>query len=62
MSLPAITFSTSDNIKHLNQGFRKTASWNRYRYEIRTELKDNNLHCIIDPTFKNFKRLFVLSF
>ena len=62
MSLPAITFSTSDNINHLNQGFRKTASLNRYRYEIRTELKDNNLHCIIDPTFRNFQRLFVLSF
>ena len=62
MSLPAIPFSTSDNIKHLNQGFRKTAFWNRYRCEIRTELKDNNLHCIIDPTFRNFQRLFVLSF
>ena len=62
MSLAAITFSASNNIKHLNQGFRKTASWNRYRYEIRTELKDNNLHCIIDPTFRNFKKLFVLSF
>ena len=46
----------------MKQGLRKAASCNRYRSEIRIELKDNNLDCRIDPTFRNYNRVFVLSF
>ena len=52
------------------QKFRRTASWNKYRSEIGKEPKNNNLDCmigptfrnVIDPTFRNINRLFVLSF
>ena len=46
----------------MKQGFKRTVSWNKYRSEITTQLKRNNLDYMIDPTFKNIDRLFVLSF
>ena len=46
----------------MKQGFKRTVSWNKYRSEITTQLKSNNLDYMIDSTFKNIDRLFVLSF
>ena len=63
--VPAVTLSINDNIKFLEtmkQGFKRTISWNKYRSEITTQPKNNNLDCLIDPTFRNINRLFVLSF
>ena len=60
-----VTFSVNNNIKFLEKlklGFRRTDSWNKYRSEIKTEPKNNNLDCMIDSTFKNINRSFVLSF
>ena len=37
-------------------------SWSKYRSEITTQTKNNNLDYLIHPTFKNNNRLFVLSF
>ena len=57
--------SINDNIKFLEnikQGFKRTISWNKYRSEITTQPKNNNLDYLIDPTFRNINRLFVLSF
>ena len=34
---------------------------NKYISEIRTQPKNNNLDYLIDPTFRNINRLFVLS-
>ena len=51
-----------DNIKH---GFKTIfqANWIKCRSEvITTQLKINNLDYLIDPTFRNIIRLFVLSF
>ena len=39
-----------------------TISWNKYRSEITTQPKYSSLDYIIDPTFKNINKLFVLSF
>ena len=36
--------------------------WNKYRSEITTQCKSNNLDHLIDPTFRHSNRLFVLSF
>ena len=47
---------------NVKQGFKRTISWNKYRFEIATQLKNNNLDYMIDPTFRNINRLFVLSF
>ena len=63
--LPVVTLSINDNIKFLEnikQGFKRIISWNKYRSEITTQLKINNLDYLIDPTFKIINRLFVLSF
>ena len=59
------TLSMNDNIKFLEnikQGLKRTISWNKYRSEITTQPKNNNLNYLIDPTFRNINRLFVLSF
>ena len=44
-----------DNIKFLEnikQGFKRTIYWNKYRSEITTQTKNNNLDYLTDPTFK----------
>ena len=60
-----VTLSINDNIKCLEkikQAFKRTISWNKYRSEITTQPKDNNLDLVIGPTFRKINRLFVLSF
>ena len=60
-----VTLSINDNIKFLEnikQGFKRTISWNKYRSEITTQPKNNNLDYLIDSTFRNINRLFALSF
>ena len=55
----------NDNIKflkNLKQVFKRTISWNKCRFEITTQPKNNNLDYMIDLTFRNINRLFVLSF
>ena len=54
-----------DNIKFLENikiRIRRTISWNKYRFEITTQPKNNNLDYLIDPTFRNLNRLFALLF
>ena len=63
--IPVVTLSINDNIKFLEkikQGFKRTISSNKYRSEITTQEKNNNLGYLIDPTFRNINRLFALSF
>ena len=63
--VPVVTLSINDNIKcleNIKQGFKRTISWNRYISEITAQPKNNNLDYLIDPTFRNINRLFVLSF
>ena len=49
-------------LENLKQEFRGTVSWNKYRSEIKAQTKNNNLECMIDPTFRNNNWLFLLSF
>ena len=63
--IPVITLSINDKIKFLEnikQGFIRTIPWNKCRSEIARRTKNNNLDYLIDPTFRNINRLFVLSF
>ena len=49
--------SINDNIKFLEnikQGFKGTISWNKYKFEITTQSKNNNLDYMIDQTFVFF--------
>ena len=60
-----VTLSINDNIKFLRnikQVFRRKISWNKYRSKVTTQPKSNKLGYMIDPTFTNVNRLFVLSF
>ena len=49
-------------LENIKQVFKRTISWNKYRSETTTQAKNNNLDYLIDPTFRNINRLFVLSF
>ena len=63
--VPFVTLSINDNfnfLENIRQGFRRTISWNQHRSEITTQPKNNYLDYLIDPTFRNINRLFVLSF
>ena len=60
--VPVVTLSKEDDIKLLEQlksGFKRTIIWNKYRSKITIQPQNNNL---IDPTFMNVNRSFVLSF
>ena len=49
-------------LEQLKTGFKRTIKWNKYRSEMSNQNKNNNLNYLIDPTFANVNRLFVLSF
>ena len=49
-------------LEQLKTGFKRTIKWNRYRSEMSNQTKNNNLNYLIDPTFTNVNRLFVLTF
>ena len=63
--VPVVILSISNNInfsENLKQGYKRAISQNKYRYEILTQSKNNNLDYMIDPTFGNTNRLFAQSF
>ena len=49
-------------LEKLKSGFKKTIKWNKYRSQMTIQNNNNNLNYLIDPTFTNVNRLFVLSF
>ena len=60
-----VTLSINDKINFLvniKKGFKSKVSWNKYRSEITTQPKNDNLGYKIDPAFRNINRLFVFSF
>ena len=63
--VPVVTLSKDDEIKlltNLKSGFKREIIWNKYRSQITTEAINNNLKILIDPTFTNVNRLFVLAY
>ena len=63
--VPAVTLSKDDEIKlltNLKSGFKREIIWNKYRSQMTTEAVNNNLNILIDPTFINVNRLFVLAY
>ena len=60
----AVTLSKDDETKlltNLKSGFKREIIWNKYRSQMITEAINNNLNILIDPTFTNVNRLFVLA-
>ena len=63
--VPVVSLSKENDIKLLEQlksGFKRTIKWNKYRSQMTIQPQNNNLNYLIDPTFTNVNRLFVLSF
>ena len=63
--LPVATLSKDDEIKlltNLKSGFTREIEWNKYISQMTTEAINNNLNILIDPTFTNVNRLFVLAY
>ena len=63
--VPAVTLSKDDEIKlltNLKSGLKREIIWNKYRSQMTTEAVNNNLNILIDPTFTNINRLFVLVY
>ena len=63
--VPVVTLSAENYNKLLEQlksGFRRSIKWNKYMSQMSNQNKNNNLNYLIDTTFSNVKRLFVLSF
>ena len=61
LHIPVNTLSAENDNKLLEQlksGFRRTIKWNKYMSQMSNQNKNKNL---IDPTFGNVNRLFVLS-
>ena len=63
--IPVVTVSDNDNIKfieNIKQGFKRAIYRNKYRSEITTQSKNNNLDYLIDPRFRKINRVIVISF
>ena len=63
--VPVVTLSKDDESKlltNLKSGFKREIIWNKYRSHMTTETVNNNLNILIDPTFTNVNRLFVLAY
>ena len=63
--VPAATLSKDDEIKlltNLKSGFKTEIIWNKYRSQMTTEAVNNNLNILIDSTFTNVNRSFVLAY
>ena len=63
--VPVVTLSKDVEIKlltNLKSGFKREIIWNKYRSQMTTDAINNNLNILIDPTFTNVNRLFVLAY
>ena len=63
--IPVVTLSKDDEIKlltNLKSGFTREIEWNKYISQTSTEAINNNLNILIDPSFTNVNRMFVLSY
>ena len=60
-----MTLSEDDKTKlltNLKSEFKREIIWNKYRSHMTTEAVNNNLNILIDLTFTNVNRLFVLAY
>ena len=63
--VPVVTLSKNDEIKlltNLKSGFKREIIWNKHRSQMSTGTANDNLNILIDPTFTNVNRLFVLAY
>ena len=65
--VPIVALSTNDNVnltKQLNERFKRSVYWSKYKSKIETKTADNNnvTRFPLDASFPGANRLFVLAF
>ena len=63
--VPVVTLLTQNDAKLLEQlksGFKRTVNRNKYQSKISTQIQNQYLDFLIDPSFQRVNRLFVLLF
>ena len=64
--VPVVTLSTKENVnltKRLNEGFKRSVYWNKYKSKIETkEALNNSVRFPLDASFQGVNRLFVFYF
>ena len=63
--VPAVTLSTQKNTKflqQLNSGFKRVINWNKYLSKPELLAQNPNLNHLVEPSFQEVNRLFVLAF
>ena len=63
--VPVVTLQTEYQnkwYKELKTGILIDFTWSKYRSQVINQTATNNLNYLIDPTFSNVNRLFVLAF
>ena len=60
--MPVVSLSKIKLLTNLKSGFKREIIWNKYRSQMTTEAANNNLNILVDPTFTNVNRLFVLAY
>ena len=65
LHVPVVTLSTQDNAKllpHLEWGFKRTISWNKYLLKPELLAPFSNLNHFTEQSFQGANRIFVLAF
>ena len=65
INVPVVTLETqyqNQLYKELKTGISIDLTWNKYRSQMINQTATNSLNFLIDPTFNNVNRLFVLAF
>ena len=63
--VPVVTLSTQDNAKLLQQlkyGYKITINWNEYQSKATIQRENQYLDHLIDSSFQEVNRLFVLTY
>ena len=63
--VPVVTLSSENNNKltqQLKTEVKRTVKWKKFSSEMSNQTVNNNLNYLIDSTFTNVNRLFILSF
>ena len=62
---PVVISSTQDNAnlpEQLNSGFKVIINWNKHQAKVSLDRQNHYLDFLIDPSFQEVKRPFVLQF
>ena len=65
LCFPVVTLSTQENTKFLQQlksGFKRIINWNKYLSKPELLAQNPNLNHLVEPSFQEVNRLFVLAF